>query len=61
MVRLCYNKKDAAAMLSIHYTTLQRLVKQGQIKEVVVGGAKKIAHAELERFLLQSGADLRWR
>ena len=60
MDKLLYKIPEAAEQLSLCRASVYKLIKAGKLKTVNVYGTK-IARAELERFVLQSGADLKWR
>lgn len=51
MEKLLYKIPEAAKQLSVCPATMYKLIKQGKIKTVDVAGPR-IAHQELERFIL---------
>lgn len=55
MTKMLYKIPEAADQLSISRASIYKLIKQGKIKTVDVAGTK-IAHQELERFVLASVA-----
>lgn len=55
MSKMLYKPAEAADQLSISRASIYKLIKQGKLKTVDVAGTK-IAHHELERFVLTSSA-----
>jgi excisionase family DNA binding protein len=55
MDKLLYSVKHAAELLDVSENTVWNLLQDGKLTGVKVGRSRRIAHAELERYLALLG------
>jgi excisionase family DNA binding protein len=53
-VKELYTRKDAAAALSLHYTTIDMLIHTGRLRAIRNGRRVFVHRAEIERFAAKS-------
>jgi excisionase family DNA binding protein len=46
-----YSTQDVARILQVDNMTVRRYVKSGKLKKLPTGGAVRISHKELDRFI----------
>lgn len=46
---MMYTVKEVAEILKLHFRTVERLVREGKIRSVKIGGAYRITEEEVER------------
>ena len=46
---LLYKMREAAAMLGLSFSFVKKLCREGRIKSVLIGNARRISRAEIER------------
>jgi excisionase family DNA binding protein len=44
-----YSVKETASMFGVAYATMRKMIARGEVKVAVIGRAKKIPAAEIER------------
>ena len=53
----CYTVKETASLLSIHWSTVYRLIKSGELNAIRVGRAVRIPEEALDSFMTPRAPD----
>jgi excisionase family DNA binding protein len=57
MRKIAYSVKEASTLLGVHFNTLHRAIKRGEIRAVRIGHRLIVPAAELERLGLLSNKE----